>query len=314
MMTLEREPAGAEAEAAAVKSKPEVIYRHGRLVRVTHWVNFACVALLLMSGLQIFNAHPMLYFGARGADGDPAWLSLTATQRPGREIAGLTRIGSVSFHTTGWLGVSAGRGGEPMVRGFPEWSTLPSWQDLATGRRWHFFLAWILVANGLVFLVAGFASGHFHKDLTPKPREVAPRRLWRSIVDHALLRRAQGEEAKHYNVLQKFAYLTVIFLLLPLMVLTGLCMSPGFDAFAPWLVDLFGGRQTARSIHFITASAVVLFVLVHLIEVVVEGPWNEVRSMITGRYVVRPSGSNCPPAEPEFGSPEPQPVVPEAQA
>ena len=100
-----------------------------------------------------------------------------------------------------------------------------------------------------------------------------------------LLKHPTGEAAKRYNVLQRLAYLGVI-LLITVMVLTGLTMSPGFDAFFPWLLDLFGGRQTARSIHFISASLIVLFIIVHLVEVVLAGPINEVRSMLTGRYVV----------------------------
>jgi hypothetical protein len=107
-------------------------------------------------------------------------------------------------------------------------------------------------------------SGHFRRDLAPKVHELSPRHLGREILDHARLRFPKGEEAKHYNALQKLTYLSVIVALLPLMILTGLTMSPGVDAALPFLVDIFGGPQSARTIHFITASALVFFVIVHV--------------------------------------------------
>ena len=104
-------------------------------------------------------------------------------------------------------------------------------------------------------------------------------------------RHPRGEEAKRYNALQKFTYLAVVFVLLPLMLITGLAMSPGIDSAAPWLPDLFGGRQSARTIHFISATLLVLFVVVHLLEVVLAGFFNEMRSIITGWFAVRPEKS-----------------------
>ncbi|MHB8529271.1 MAG: cytochrome b/b6 domain-containing protein [Caulobacteraceae bacterium] len=264
----------------------EIIYRHGVVVRVTHWVNVLVISLLLMSGLQIFNAHPRLYWGMKGADADRPWLEMVAANPNADVLKGVTRIGGRAFDTTGIFGVSAGDDGRPVERGFPKWATLPSVQDLATGRRWHFFLAWIFVANGLIYLLVGVFNGHFRRDLAPSAREMTPRSLVDSIVDHIHLRHPTGEAAKRYNILQKLTYLLVIFLILPLMVATGLTMSPGFDAFAPWLLDLFGGRQSARSIHFITADLIVLFVVVHVVEVVLAGVINEMRSMITGRYAI----------------------------
>jgi thiosulfate reductase cytochrome b subunit len=266
----------------------EVIYRHSRVVRATHWINVLVLSLLLMSGLQIFNAHPMLYWGSFGADHDHAWLAAVARGGPAG-LHGSLRIGSLEVPTTGVFGVSR-MGGHTVVRGFPAWATLPSWQDLATGRRWHFFLAWIFVANGLVYIVAGFMNGHFRRDLAPRPAEITPRNLIGSIVDHIRLEHPTGDAARRYNILQKLAYVGVVFVVLPGIVLTGLTMSPGFDAFAPWLLSLFGGRQSARSIHFICANLIVLFVIVHVVEVFLAGVVNEIGSMITGRYAV--------PAEP----------------
>jgi thiosulfate reductase cytochrome b subunit len=223
-----------------------VVHRHGLVTRITHWINVVALVIMLMSGLQIFNAHPALYWGAYGANFDPHWLAL---------------------------------------KKFPGWITIPSWQDLATGRRWHLFFAWVFVVNGLVYLVNGFVTGHFRRHLLPT------RAQWRgfggSVRDHLRLKFPKGSEALEYNVLQKIAYLGVL-VLLPLMLATGLTMSPAVDAAWPWLLDLFGGRQSARSLHFIFAWSIVGFVIVHLVALLAAGPINGVRSMITGRWVVEP--------------------------
>jgi thiosulfate reductase cytochrome b subunit len=147
-------------------------------------------------------------------------------------------------------------------------------------------MAWGLVINGLVYLGFGIFNRHLRRDILPRQNELKPKHLWEEIVHHAQLKRITGPAAKNYNTLQKLAYVAVIFVLLPLMVLTGLTMSPGFDAIAPFLLDVFGGRQSARTLHFISANLLVLFLIVHLVEVVIAGAWNEIRSMITGRFIV----------------------------
>ncbi len=262
-----------------------LIRRHSLTVRLSHWLNVLCMTVLLFSGLQIFNAHPALYWGQYGADSDPSFFSLEAVEQ-GDITRGVTRVGGLSFDTTGILGVS-NVDGEPTARGFPAWITLPSYQDLATGRRWHFFFAWLFVVNGLIYLGYGLLTRHFRRDLLPTTDELAPAHLAQEIVDHARLRFPKGEKARRYNALQKLTYLLVIFVALPLMIATGLTMSPGFDAFAPWLIDLFGGRQSARTLHFITASSLVAFVVVHVAMVLVSGVFNNMRSMITGRYAIQ---------------------------
>lgn len=263
-----------------------LIHRHSLAVRLTHWVNVLCLTFLLLSGLQIFMAHPALYWGQYGANNDPSVLSIGAEQ-DGNGLRGVTRVGGLSFTTTGVLGVSDVDGVQ-RARTFPHWLTLPSYRDLAAGRRWHFFFAWLLVINGLVYLLYGLFAGHFRRDLLPEGRELTPSHLGHEIADHARLRFPKGEAARRYNSLQKLAYLAVIFVLLPLMVATGLTMSPGMDAALPWLVDLFGGRQSARTLHFVAASLLVAFVVVHLAMVVLSGPFNNLRSMITGRYAITP--------------------------
>jgi thiosulfate reductase cytochrome b subunit len=218
------------------------IYRHRFWVRLTHWVSVVCMTVLLMSGLQIFNAHPALYWG-----------NISDFDKP------FAAIGT-----------------------FPDWVTLPGIQWLAMGRRWHFFFAWLFVTNGVLYALLAIASGHFRRDLVPAPSTL--RQIGHSIRDHLRLRFPKGEEAKHYNVLQQLAYLAVLCVLCPLIVLAGLAMSPQLDAAYPWLLSMFGGRQSARTIHFLCAFSLLGFVIVHLLMVLVSGVWNNLRSMITGWY------------------------------
>jgi len=276
--------------SSAVIPQPEIVYRHSVMVRITHWVNAFCLLVLLVSGLQIFNAHPTLYFGEK-SEPDRAVLSMRAVEQPDGNYRGITTIGSAQFDTTGVLGLSRDASGEYENRGFPSWITLPSYRDLATGRRWHFFFAWLFIINGIAYLIYSLVSGHLRRDLAPGTSEL--KHIGASIWEHIRLKFPQGEEARRYNVLQKLAYLLVALILLPLMLLTGLAMSPGMDAGYPFLLDMFGGRQSARTIHFIAASGIVLFVVVHLVMVLITGVWNNLRSMITGRYVVKvPEGQS----------------------
>jgi thiosulfate reductase cytochrome b subunit len=276
----------ADLSGPLLRPRRLLVERHTRVTRITHWINLLCVAVLLMSGLQIFMAHPALYWGQFGADADRALFKIGADDSGGGPPAGFARIGSSTFKTTGILGVSRNASGDTVQRAFPRWATLPSWRDLALGRRWHFFFAWLFVANLLAYFVAGIASGHLWRDLLPGKQQLRPRSLLKDALDHLRLKFPHGEEARHYNSLQKLTYLGVIFVLLPLMILTGLAMSPGMDAILPWLVDLFGGRQSARTIHFIAAGLIVLFVFVHVAMVLLAGPVNELRAMITGRFAI----------------------------
>jgi thiosulfate reductase cytochrome b subunit len=263
-----------------------LVYRHARITRLTHWINLLCVTALLMSGLQIFMAHPALYWGQSGADADRPAFEIGADDSGDGPPVGFARIGSATFETTGILGVSHNASGDTVQRAFPRWATLPSWRDLSMGRRWHFFFAWLFVANLLAYFVAGIASGHLRRDLLPSKQQLRPRSLLKDALDHLRLKFPHGEEARHYNPLQKLTYLGVIGVLLPLMILTGLTMSPGMDAILPWLVDIFGGRQSARTIHFVAASLILLFVFVHVAMVFLAGPLNELRSMITGKFAI----------------------------
>lgn len=238
------------------------------------------MTVLLMSGLQIFNAHPALYWGSASDFAHPTF-AITAEARPGGPPRGLITLFGRSLDTTGVLGLSR-EDGTLQPRAFPAWATLPSWQSLADGRRWHFFFAWLFAANLAVYLLYGLLSGHFRRDLLPSRHEL--RDVRQTIWDHIRFRFPRGEAARRYNVLQKGAYSLVVFGLVPVMLLAGLAMSPRLDAGFPPLPLLFGGRQSARAVHFIIAWSLVAFVLVHVLMVLVSGAWNNIRSMLTGQY------------------------------
>ncbi|HVZ91709.1 MAG TPA: cytochrome b/b6 domain-containing protein [Rhizomicrobium sp.] len=256
--------------------------RHSPVARATHWVNAVILYVMLLSGLQIFNAHPALYWGASSNFEHPV-LSLTARGYDETVTEGVTQIGSLSFDTTGVLGASK-VDGVMTARGFPDWATIPGPQWLAMGRLWHFFFAWLFVLNGAVFIAWAYWSGHARRDLWPTLRDA--KHLPREIADHALLRFPKGEAARRYNGLQKMAYSFILFVVAPVIILTGLSMSPTMDAAFPWLPWIFGGRQSARTIHFLCAFAFLGFFVVHIVMVILSGAWNNLRSMVTGRYAI----------------------------
>jgi thiosulfate reductase cytochrome b subunit len=267
------------ASPAAAPAGGDLVYRHRLSTRIWHWVNVVTLIVMLMSGLMIFNAHPRLYWGEYGANDDTAWLQIGST-----DDGGYLRIGDVAIPTTGVLGVWRDADGRTRYRAFPDWATIPSSYDLALSRRWHLTFAWIFALGIVAYAGLSLVNGHLRRDLLPRGRELRPASVWRDIRHHAMLKFPTGAAARDYNILQKLAYLGVLVVLIPGMVLTGLIMSPAMDATWPWLLDLFGGRQSARSIHFIAATLLVLFVVAHLAMVLLAGPFNEIRSMVTGRY------------------------------
>ena len=272
---------------AAIPATPsptlQKIYRHSLPVRLGHWLNTFAVFILIMSGLQIFNAHPALYWGDR-SDRDQPLLSIRAMRNDDGQVKGVTTVLGHQFDTTGVLGYS-----NQSVRAFPAWATIPSAKWLAMGRQWHLFFAWLFVINGLLFGLYTIMSRHLTKDLVPTGNDLHG--IGRAIKDHLLLHHPKGEEARRYNVLQKLAYLGVVFVLGPLIVLTGLTMSPTIDASFPGLLTLFGGRQSARTIHFIACFSFIGFIAVHLSQVVLTGLVNNLRSMISGWFTIRPEGA-----------------------
>jgi len=248
-----------------------------------HWINLACMLALVGSGLQIFNAHAALYWGEVSNFDRPLFATELVRDEHGKG-RGITRIGDARFDTTGVLGVSE-LDGINVRRGFPAWATIPGPRSLALGRRWHFFFGWAWVINGLCYLGWSLASRHLHDDLAMRRSDW--RGIPRSIADHLRFRHPNGDAATRYNPLQKLAYLGVVFVLTPLIILTGLSMSPQLDSLMGGFIQFVGGRQSARTLHFIAMSLFVLFTMVHVLMVVYAGPINELRSMITGRFRVR---------------------------
>jgi thiosulfate reductase cytochrome b subunit len=267
---------------AQTMSPGSLYYRHTLPVRIMHWINVLAFFILFMSGLQIFNAHPSLDWGKSSYTGRPPLMQMRAETGPDGHMVGVTEVLGREFDTTGVLGLSKSSSAVPTPRGFPEWATIPGPRWLAMGRRWHLFFAWVFVINGLAYLTWSIASRHLSRDLTPTRTDW--RSTGRSIVDHLRFRHPTGDAAARYNVLQKLAYLIVIFGLLPLVILMGWAMSPWLNSVIPGWVDIVGGRQSARTLHFLAAWALAAFVLVHVFQVIATGPWNNLRAMITGRY------------------------------
>ena len=254
-------PAPTEHETPRAAHGGQWVYRHRLPTRIWHWVSALAVFILLMSGLMISNAHPHLYWGAFGANFDHPWLNLPR---------------------------------------FPGWATIPSTYNLALARQWHLFFAWIFAWGLLIHLVVSLINRHIKRDLSLSRRELAPAHLWRDIKDHARLKFPTGQEALSYNVLQKITYIGVVFVVMPTLIMTGLGLSPGFNAVMHWPIDLVGGRASARSIHFICAALMALFIAVHLLLVLLAGPINEVRSMLTGWFRVPPDPDRDERASPEL--------------
>jgi len=203
-------PDGLEANrspvsAALPTSVPvvEKVYRHRLPVRISHWLNVPFLIILIMSGLQIFNAHPALYWGDR-SDRDQPLISIRPEKTESGEMRGITTILGHKFDTTGVLGYSDGK-----RRAFPAWATIPSAKVLAMGRQWHLFFAWALVINGLFFMTYALISRHVARDLAPTGTDL--RGIGKAVKDHIVLRHPTGDEAKRYNVLQKLAYVVILY-------------------------------------------------------------------------------------------------------
>ncbi|MDZ4306274.1 cytochrome b/b6 domain-containing protein [Allopontixanthobacter sp.] len=163
---------------------------------------------------------------------------------------------------------------------FPGWATIPDYYSLAAARDWHILMAWPF-AFGLLFMWAAMlVNRHFWRDLRTSPREWRPQSIRSDIARHLKLDFRHGPGK--YNFLQKAAYGVVYAVLLPGMIFSGLAISPGFESAAPWLVDAFGGRQSARSVHFILAWAIFAFLVVHIALVLLSDPVRQIRDMITG--------------------------------
>lgn len=254
------------------------VYRHNRITRLTHRTNALALLILFMSGLQIFNAFPNLHWGSK-AESEEAFFSIYAANDDG-EIRGYTQLFGWRVDTTGFLGVQKTDMG-PFPRAFPSWLTIPGYFWLAGGRRWHLFFAWLFVLNGLLYIFYNLATGHLRKFLLA-PGDV--KKLLPMVLYHLRLRSKSPQEGE-YNPLQKMAYTGVFFILTPIIILSGMAMSPQLNVAFHWLPAMFGGRQSARSFHFILTFLFALFTFGHVFMVFTTDLFNNMRSMVTGWYV-----------------------------
>ncbi len=274
---MDGEAMDARLTSQAAPERTRLIYRHKLATRIWHWINAVTIIVLLMSGLMIFNAHPRLYWGSYGANSDPAWLQIAADDR-----GGYLKIGERRLDTDGVLGRWEAEDGSTRTNAFPSWATIPSNYNLALARRWHLAFSLLFGFALLIFLVASLINRHVQKDLTLKRSELTARHIWHDAKEHLKLKFHNAEDPGAFNILQKLSYIGVIFVAIPLAIFTGLAMSPAMDVAWPWLLDVFGGRQSARSIHFIVASLLLAFIVLHLALVLLSGPINGLRGMITG--------------------------------
>lgn len=241
--------AGASSSASAAPATT-LTSRHSTLVCVTHWIITLCFFALLLSGVEILISHPRFYWGETGNDLTPAFFQIPI---PSSRDLVPTGYGDVLPDENGW------------------------------SRALHFQAAWVAVLTGLLYALFGLFTGHFRNNLLPSKADLSWRSLSVSIVSHLRFKRPSDAEAWSYNVLQRSAYLLVIFILFPLVIWTGLAMSPAFDSAFPATVTLLGGRQSARTIHFFVSLALVIFLVVHIVMICFAGFWSRTRAMITGR-------------------------------
>ncbi|HEY0686229.1 MAG TPA: cytochrome b/b6 domain-containing protein [Steroidobacter sp.] len=238
---------------------------HSRWVRICHWIAAASFLALALSGFFILMVHPRLYLGHVGNDLTPALLTLPISNnyRPDElqnrmvftEVPGAPVTAERNFHIfnqNGWA------------------------------RSLHFLAAWILVGAGAIYFLLGVFSGHLKRNLLPRGRELAPRSLVQDLRNHFPPRVGPAAVGPPYGLLQKLTYTIVMFVVLPLMVATGLTMSPAVTAAYPILLDVFGGYQTARTIHFFAFAFLVLFLIVHLAMVIATGFYRQLRAMTWG--------------------------------
>lgn len=218
---------------------------HSISVRICHWINLVASVYLVVSGIHILLDFPELYWGHTGYRGYPALFKLADW--------------GLSWDAAGKLG------------------------DRRWGRNYHITFAWVFLINGLIYVGWNLYTRHFRNRMMPSREEMTAARLRTEVADHVRWRWRRHGSSGEYGVLQKMSYLLLIFVFMPFMIMSGVAQSPGYTAAMPWLLDLFGGRQSARTLHTIGTVVLVLFVIVHLLEIVAAGFFSRVRSMITGQ-------------------------------
>jgi thiosulfate reductase cytochrome b subunit len=259
--------ASAADQAASVRPEADGLPKsgHARWVRLCHWVAAASVLTLAVSGFVILMAHPRLYWGAAGNDLTPALVELPISR---------------NYRHGGW---------EQGVAFFPQAHSPESasrtydiFNENSWGRSLHFLAGWFLALTGTAYLAAGIYTGHFRRHLLPGAHERTGRRVWEDLVSHLRLKFAPTTGGPPYGILQKWTYAGVVFLALPLMIVTGLAMSPAMTVAYPFLSGMFGGSQSARTIHFFVFAALTLFLGVHVLMVVLSGFRRQMRAMTLG--------------------------------
>lgn len=252
MSTLQSAQVPREASATSLGKdfSASVKPRHSALVRITHWIMTACFLALAFSGSEIVVSHPRFYWGETG---NVLTTPLFQIPIPSSRKLVPTGYGYVMPDQNGW------------------------------NRALHFQTAWVLVFTGILFVIFGLLSGHFRKDLLPAKHDLSWRSISGVIAHHLRFQKPSEAEATSYNVLQRLTYLFVIFVLFPLIIWTGLALSPAFDSAFPATVNILGGRQSARTIHFFVSIALVLFLFLHVFLVWLSGFRSRMRAMITGK-------------------------------
>lgn len=243
--------------ASATDPAVRTVYRHRLTTRIWHWVNVVTVFIMIGSGATILNAHPHLYWGEFGANPDTPWLDT------------------------------------PRI---PSWFTIPAGYNLALARRWHLTFALVLAFGLLFYWGSSLINRHAQRDFRVRLRELAPAHLWFDVKEHLALRFHDAANPNARNIFQKLTYILVVAGLIPAMIVSGLALSPTMTAAWPWLLDVVGGRASARSVHFIATCGLVAFIVVHLVLVILAGAYGEVRSMVTGWWSV-PADPHVPTAD-----------------
>ena len=238
---------------------------HPGWVKGTHFIVFLSFLALTISGFVILMSHPRLYWGQAGNDLTPALFELPISRN--YHHGGWAK--SVAFFHTAGSPVSAGR-------------TYDIFNQNGWGRSSHFLAAWFLVITGIIYFVAGFLTGHFRKNLLPDQREFSFKAFWYDVHAH-FRKQTMGVSDGKYGLLQKITYLAVIFFLFPVVILTGLTMSPAVTASYPFLIKIFFGEQSARTIHFFSATALLLFLVVHVLMVIRTGFKQNIRAITWGK-------------------------------
>jgi thiosulfate reductase cytochrome b subunit len=224
-----------------------VAVRHSATVRITHWVSALCFLALLVTGLEIVVSHPRFYWGEEGNVNTPVLFKIPI---PASRSSVPTGYGYVLPDQNGW------------------------------SRYLHFQTAWIVVATGLWYVIFGLLSAHFRRNLLPAAADLSPGALAKALGRHLRLNPAGDDH--NYNPLQRLVYLVVVFGAFPLMIWTGLAMSPAVTSAFPFIVNVLGGHQSARTLHFFDTLFLVLFVLIHILMVYLAGFRKRMRSMIVG--------------------------------